>query len=246
MDSGNLGRARGRPDDEAEPADWLHGGATAAFRSVRWPGRTANPAVRSRGRPIGSSAPVSLFSHPLSLCGRRFLSGPPPLVLAVSARCSVCLGCHGRACGCTGGRCRSDGRRTTAAAASRPHRPKSAGQPGRGRFGGGPPDRAFLRSPAAGRAPKGCSGRPRRRTSRPHCGGAGAAACRPTGNFSRPACRYGLRWRRRLAVRRQIGGLWWRFLRRRRRNRCAAIRLHPVGHGRCVCAFVGSCQPLEH
>ena len=125
---GCLGRARGRPDDEAEPADWLHGGATVAFRSVQWPGRTANPAVRSRGRPIGSGAPVSLFSHPLSLCGRRFLSGPPPLALAVSARCSVCLGCRWRACGCTGGRCRSEDRRTSAPAGSRPHRPKSAGR----------------------------------------------------------------------------------------------------------------------
>ena len=222
------------------------GGTTAVIRLVRWPGRATGATKGCGGRPVGSGALDSGFSPPVSLCARRCLSWPPPLLLAVSARCSVCLGCCGRVCGCTDGRRRSLGRRPTAAAGSRLHRPKSAGQPGRGRFGGGPPDRAFLRSPAAGRAPKGCSRPPGRRTSRPHCGGAGAAACRPTGNFSRPACRYGLRWRRRLAVRRQIGGLWWRFLRRRRRNRCAAIRLHPVGHGRCVCASVGSCQPPEH
>ena len=205
---------------------------------VQWLGRATRAAEGCGGWSVGFGAPDSSFSPPVSLCRRRCLSWPPLLLLAVSARCSVCLGCCGRACGCTDGRCRSEGRRTTAPAGSRLHRPKSAGQPGRGRFGGGPPGGLFLRSPAAARAPEGWSRPPGRRTSRPHCGGAGAAACRREKNYSRPACRYGLRQRRRLAVRRRIGGLWWRFLRLRRRNWCAIIRLHPVGHGRCVCASV--------
>ena len=174
--SGSRRRSLGWVEGQPEPADRLPGGANAAFRLVRHPGRPTGPAERCGGRPVGSGAPDSGFSPPVSLCARRCLSWPPLLLLAVSARCSVCLGCCGRACGCTGGRCRSDGRRTSAPAGSRLHRPKSAGQPGRGRSGGGPPDRAFLRSPAAGRAPEGWSRPPGRRTSRRYCGGAGAAA----------------------------------------------------------------------
>ena len=65
-------------------------------------------------------------------------------------------------------------------------------------------------------------------------------------NYSRPTWRYGLRWRRRLAVRREVSGLGWRFLGRRRQNWCAVIRMHRAGHGRCVCASVGCCQRPEH
>ena len=65
-------------------------------------------------------------------------------------------------------------------------------------------------------------------------------------NYSRPAWRYGLRRRRRLAVRRRIGGLWWRLGRRRRRNRCAGMRRHHVDHGGCVCASVACSQRPEH
>ena len=136
--------------DELEPTDRLAGGATAAFRSVRCPGRTASPAEGCGGRPVSSGAPVSLSSHPLSLCVRCPLFAVLLLALAVCARFSVCLGCCRRPCGCTGGRCRSEDQRTSAPAGSRPDEAKRAGRPGPGRSGGGRPEWPFS-SVSAGR-----------------------------------------------------------------------------------------------
>ena len=136
---GCLGRARGRSDDELEPADRLAGGTTAVIRLVRWLGGATEAKEACGGRPVGSGEAIPRFSPLVSLCGRCFVSWPSLLALAFSARCLVCLGCRWRACGCTDGRCRSEGRRTSAPAGSWLNRPKSAGQPGRGRFGGGRP-----------------------------------------------------------------------------------------------------------
>ena len=232
-----LGWAEGKP----EPADRLQDGANAAFRSVRQPGRPTGPAERCGGRPVGFGAPASLLAHPVRSAG---------VVLCVCCRCfcrlSFCVAqsLMAAAGGFVGSLAASAGRWTSGrrlrAAAGRTGREVPAG-----------PGEAGLA--AAGGSDRLCGLRPLgwRRKAVPgdrDAGQAGGTAEVPVradaGRLrmhSRPAGWYRPQRRRRLAVRRQVRGLGWRFLGWRRRNWCAAIPLHHAGHGRCVCASVGSC-----
>ena len=177
--------------------------------------------------------PSHLFSACLLLPGTG-LSGRD-----FAAACGLVVLTHAQVCGVDGG-C---GRRSSA---------RPGGEGGSGRRPDGPVGRPGLPEAGADGSDRFCGLRPPdwRRKAAPAAQdtgqGRGTAevplrpgAGRP-GVHSRPAGRYRPHRRRRLAQRRQRGGAWRRFLRRRRRNWCAAIPQHCAGHGGCVCASVGA------
>ena len=215
-----LGWAEGQP----EPADRLPGGANAAIRSVRHPGRPTGPTERCGGRPVGSGAPASLRSHPvrstgavLCSCCRCFSR----LSFCVARSLVAVVGDSVGALTAGAGRWAGGRRLRAAAGCTGQEVPAGPGEAGSAAAGGS--DRLCgLRRPN-GRRKAVPGGRDTMQAA-----GTAEVPVRPDagrlGMHSGLAGRYPPQRRRRLAVRRQVRGLGWRFRQQRQRNWCAAIR----------------------
>ena len=187
---------------------------------------------------------VSFFPPFRLFSARLLLHGTGLSRRDFAAACGLAVLTHVQVCGADGG-C---GRRSSA-------RPEGEG--GSGRRPDGPVSRLGLPEAGADGSDRFCGLWPPdwRQKAAPvgqdtgQGGGTAEVPLRPDagrlGVHSRPASGYRPHRRRRLAQRRQQGGAWRRFLQRRRRNWCAVTPQHCAGHGGCVCASVGACQPPE-